>query len=350
MSIDSPIDPKSSKLYSDINSLQSIKTQAKTDEAGALREVAKQFEQIFLNQMLKSMRDANEVISDPDNVFTGGDVRFYQDMMDQQMSLDMVEGRGIGLTDVLVRQLSNQLKIAQASESDGDNKNAKVNTEDWLRKAYGNGANLAASAVLGDYNSLSPSKNDIALQKSIDALKGKKAELYQQANADMPDRFGSAQEFVDKLMPLAQRVAGELGVDPKVLLAQAALETGWGKHMVRDGNGDNSFNLFNIKAGRSWDGEAKAANTLEFKDGVMVKEVAKFRSYDNYEDSFKDYVSFLKGSSRYQEAINAAADPEKYLKLLQKAGYATDPIYADKISSIYNSDIIGNSTKTPNEG
>ncbi len=350
MSIDSPIDPKNSKLYSDINSLQSIKTQAKTDEAGALREVAKQFEQIFLNQMLKSMRDANEVISDPDNVFTGGDVRFYQDMMDQQMTLDMVEGRGIGLTDVLVRQLSNQLKIAQASESDGDNKNAKVNTEDWLRKAYGNGANLAASAVLGDYNSLSPSKNDIALQKSIDALKEKKAELYQQANADMPDRFGSAQEFVDKLMPLAQRVAGELGVDPKVLLAQAALETGWGKHMVRDGNGDNSFNLFNIKAGRSWGGDAKAANTLEFKDGVMVKEVAKFRSYDNYEDSFKDYVSFLKGSSRYQEAINAAADPEKYLKLLQKAGYATDPRYADKISSIYNSDIIGNSTKTPNEG
>ena len=134
------------------------------------------------------------------------------------------------------------------------------------------------------------------------------------------------------------------------MLAQAALETGWGKHMVRDGNGDNSFNLFNIKAGRSWDGDAKAANTLEFKDGVMVKEVAKFRSYDSYEDSFKDYVSFLKGSSRYQEAINAAADPGKYLNLLQKAGYATDPRYADKISSIYNSDIITNSTKTPNEG
>lgn len=350
MSIDSPIDPKNSKLYSDINSLQSIKRQAKTDEAGALREVAKQFEQIFLNQMLKSMRDANEVISDPDNVFTGGDVRFYQDMMDQQMTLDMVEGRGIGLTDVLVRQLSSQLKIAMAGESDGEDKNTTVNTEDWLRKAYGNGANLAASAVLGDYNNLSPSNNDIALQKSIDELKEKKAELYQQANANMPDRFGSAQEFVDKLMPLAERVAGELGVDPKVLLAQAALETGWGKHMVRDGNGDNSFNLFNIKAGRSWGGDAKAANTLEFKDGVMVKEVAKFRSYDSYEDSFKDYVSFLKGSSRYQEAINAAADPEKYLNLLQKAGYATDPRYADKISSIYNSDIIGNSTKTPNEG
>ncbi|MEH6442282.1 MAG: flagellar assembly peptidoglycan hydrolase FlgJ [Oceanospirillaceae bacterium] len=349
MNIDNPNASKNSSLYSDLNSLQSLKTQAKTDKPGALREVAKQFEQIFLNQMLKSMRDANEVISDPDNVFTGGDVRFYQDMMDQQMTLDMVEGRGIGLTDVLVRQLSNQLKIAMDDQTSEVGKDKSLNTEDWLRKAYGNGANLAASAVLGDYK-FGPSENDIALQKSIDELKLRKAELYSQANENMPEKFESAQEFVDNLMPLAQSVAKELGVDPKVMLAQAALETGWGKHMVRDGSGQNSYNLFNIKAGGSWDGEAKAANTLEFKNGVMVKEVAKFRSYDSYEASFKDYVKFLKESPRYQEAISAAADPQKYLQLLQKAGYATDPKYADKISSIYNSDIIENSTKTSNEG
>lgn len=348
MSIDNPNVPKNNSLYSDLNSLQSLKTQAKNDKPGALREVAKQFEQIFLNQMLKSMRDANEVISDPDNVFTGGDVRFYQDMMDQQMSLDMVEGRGIGLTDVLVRQLSNQLKIATSDESSDKANNGALDTGDWLRKAYGNGANLAASAVLGNYDI--PSNNDIELQKSINELQQQKKALYQKQNADLPDRFESAQEFVDKLMPLADKVAKELGVDPKVLLAQAALETGWGKHMVRDGSGENSFNLFNIKAGRSWDGEAKAARTLEFKDGVMVKETAKFRAYASYEDSFKDYVSFLKGSPRYQEAINAAADPQKYLNLLQKAGYATDPKYAAKISSIYSSDIIENSAKTTNEG
>jgi len=348
MSIDSPQGPKHSPLYSDLNSLQSLKTEAKNNSPEALREVAQQFEQIFLGQMLKSMRDANEAFSDPDNVFTGGDVRFYQDMLDQQMTLDMVKGRGIGLTDVLVRQLSNQLKIDNPAESEAV-ANTGSDPESWLRKAYGNGANLAAAAVLGDYE-YGVSKNDLALQESIDELKQRKEALYEQRNSELPERFSSPQEFVEKLMPLAENVAKELGVDPKVLLAQAALETGWGKHMVRGNNGENSFNLFNIKAGGSWDGEAKAANTLEFKDGVMTREVAKFRSYDSYADSFTDYVQFLQGSPRYQEALSAAADPNKYLNLLQKAGYATDPKYADKISSIYNSDILENSAKSPNEG
>jgi flagellar protein FlgJ len=348
MSIDRPDVPKHSRLYSDLNSLQSLKTQAKNNSPEALRDVAKQFEQIFLNQMLQSMRDANESFSDPDNVFTGGDVRFYQDMMDQQMTLEMVEGRGIGLTDVLVKHLSNQLKISTEKASDKDQVGAAT-TEDWLRRAYGNGANLAAAAVLGEYE-FGANKNDIALQKSITELQQQKEALYQQTNANMPERFSSPQEFVENLMPLAEKVAKELGVDPKVLLAQAALETGWGKHMVRDGGGDNSYNLFNIKAGRSWDGDYKAANTLEFIDGVMAKEVAKFRSYGSYEDSFKDYVQFLKNSPRYQEAISNAADPDKYLKLLQEAGYATDPRYAAKISSIYKGDILANATKTANEG
>jgi flagellar protein FlgJ len=345
MSIDSPNIPKNSKLYSDLNSLQELKVQAKNDKPEALREVAKQFEQIFLSQMLKSMRDANESFSDPDSVFTGGDVRFYQDMLDQQMTLDMVEGKGIGLTDVLVRQLSNQLQVAVGDDSQkGDKTN--TDSENWLRRAYGNGANLAASAVLGEHQ-FNASKNDVALQKSIDELQKAKDELYAKTNENMPERFESAQEFVDNLMPLAQRVAKELGVDPKVLLAQAALETGWGKHMVRSGDGQNSFNLFNIKAGGSWQGDYKAANTLEFKNGLMTREVAKFRSYDSYESSFKDYVQFLKNSPRYQQAIESAADPEKYVQLLQKAGYATDPKYADKISSIFNSSIF---SETPNEG
>ncbi|EPJ46653.1 MAG: hypothetical protein OFPII_19110 [Osedax symbiont Rs1] len=347
MSIDNPNVSQNSKLYSDLTSLQKLKTQARNNSPEALREVAKQFEQIFLNQMLKSMRDANDSFSDPDNVFTGGDVRFYQDMMDQQMTMNMVEGRGIGLTDILVRQLSNQLKIAVNKEDDSG-KDQQLNTEDWLRRAYGNGANLAASAVLGEYQGVS--NNDLALQKSINELKQLKNNLYNEANTDMPDRFASPQEFVDKLMPLAEKIATELGVNPKVLLAQAALETGWGKHMVRGNAGENSFNLFNIKAGRSWGGEFKAANTLEFKDGVMAREVAKFRAYASYEESFEDYVNLLKNSPRYKEAIENAADPHKYLKLLQKAGYATDPKYADKISSIYNSNVFENSAKPTNEG
>lgn len=351
MSIDSPSSPSHNRLYSDLNALQDLKTKARNNSPEALRDVAKQFEQIFLSQMLKSMRDANEAFSDPDNVFTGGDVRFYQDMLDQQMTLNMTEGRGIGLADVLVKQLNNQLGVegtSVASEKADDDKT--VNTEDWLRKAYGNGANLAAAAVLGDYE-FGVSKNDLALQKSIDELQQQKDALYEQGNNnDLPERFSSPQEFAEKLMPFAEAAAKELGVDPKVLLAQAALETGWGKHMVRDSSGENSFNLFNIKAGGSWDGDYKAASTLEFKEGVMNREVAKFRSYASYQDSFKDYAQFLQGSPRYQGALEAAADPDKYLKLLQEAGYATDPRYADKISSIYNSSILENSAKSANEG
>ncbi len=346
MNIDNPNSPGSNKLYSDLNSLQSIKTQS---EPEALREVAKQFEQIFLNQMLKSMRDANEAFADPDNVFTGGDVRFYQDMLDQQTTINMADGRGIGLADALVRQLSSQFNIALDSEDKNSGAIGVQNPEDWLRKAYSNGANLAASAVLGEHQ-LADNTDDKKLKSTIDELQRQKDALYKQVNDNMPERFESPQEFVENLTPLAEKVAAELGVDPKVLLAQAALETGWGRHMVRGSGGENSYNLFNIKAGRSWSGDAKAANTLEFKDGVMTKEVAKFRSYDSYEDSFSDYVQFLQNSPRYQDALNAAADPEKYLNLLQKAGYATDPKYADKISTIYNSSIMENTTKTPNAG
>jgi flagellar protein FlgJ len=346
MNIDNPSSPGSNKLYSDLNSLQSIKTQS---EPEALREVAKQFEQIFLNQMLKSMRDANEAFSDPDNVFTGGDVRFYQDMLDQQTTINMADGRGIGLADALVRQLSSQLNIALDSQDENTGAIGAENPEDWLRRAYSNGASLAASAVLGEHQ-LADNAGDKKLQSAIDELQSQKDALYKQVNENMPERFESPQEFVENLTPLAEKVAADLGVDPKVLLAQAALETGWGRHMVRGSGGENSYNLFNIKAGRSWSGDSKAANTLEFKDGVMTKEVAKFRSYDSYEDSFSDYVQFLQNSPRYQDALNAAADPEKYLNLLQKAGYATDPKYADKISSIYNSSIMENTTKTPNAG
>lgn len=348
MSIDSPSAPKHSALYSDLNSLQSLKTQARNNDPEALREVARQFEQIFLNQMLKSMRDANESFSDPDNVFTGGDVRFFQDMMDQQMTMEMVQGRGIGLTEVLVKQLSNQMGIAMNEKPPGSEA-LNVTPGSWILKSYGNQANLAAAAVLGDYN-FAPDKDDIALQNSIAELEKLKSDLYRKNSVEVPEQFDSPQHFVASLLPMAESVAKELGVNPKVLLAQAALETGWGKHMVRDNTGQNSFNLFNIKAGSRWSGDVAAANSLEFKDGVMSREVSKFRSYASYEESFKDYGQFLQNSPRYQEALDAAADPHKYVQLLQKAGYATDPKYAEKISSIFNSDILGKSAKSPNEG
>ena len=133
-----------------------------------------------------------------------------------------------------------------------------------------------------------------------------------------PQRFESPVQFVEALMPLAESVASEIGVDPKVLLAQAALETGWGKHLVQRGEGGSSYNLFNIKADSRWDGDSAATMTLEFRDGVAQRERAAFRAYDSFEQSFRDYISFLKNSPRYQIALQSAGDPYAYLNQLQQ--------------------------------
>ncbi|MGB1238945.1 MAG: flagellar assembly peptidoglycan hydrolase FlgJ [Pseudomonadales bacterium] len=345
MAIDRPVTPDTNRLYSDLNSLQPLKRQAQNNDPEALKEVARQFEQIFLQTLLKSMRDANESIASEDSVFSGGNIRFYQDMLDQQLSMEMVQGKGIGLSEVLVKQLSGQLNMAvdTADKVSGD---TRVSSDALLERAYLNGANLAASAILGQQG-VSETQLDSALRDSIDEFKRRRDAVYQREGADLPDTFASSKEFVEKLLPLAEQVAGELGVDPKVLLAQAALETGWGKHMVRNADGSNSYNLFNIKPGSRWQGDTASSSTLEFKDGVMQRENAHFRAYASYEDSFKDYVQFLKGSPRYSRALESAADPVQYLNLLQRAGYATDPKYADKITRIFENNIVPQAAEKP---
>ncbi|WP_446731216.1 flagellar assembly peptidoglycan hydrolase FlgJ [Pseudomonas sp. CFBP 13719] len=146
--------------------------------------------------------------------------------------------------------------------------------------------------------------------------------------------FASSDEFIATMLPMAEKAAARIGVDPKVLVAQAALETGWGKSIMRADDGSSSHNLFGIKATGNWKGENARAITSEFRDGQMVKETADFRSYTSYEDSFHDLVSLLQNNDRYQGVVKSADNPEQFVKELQKAGYATDPNYASKISSI----------------
>ena len=145
----------------------------------------------------------------------------------------------------------------------------------------------------------------------------------------------SADEFVSRLHPLAVEAARELGVEPKVLLAQAALESGWGRSVIKNSNGDNSYNLFNIKADKAWQGRQAQVATLEFDQGIARKVNAGFRSYDSYEESFRDYVDFIKSNPRYGDALKKAGNAEQYMHELQRAGYATDPKYANKVMSIY---------------
>jgi flagellar protein FlgJ len=146
--------------------------------------------------------------------------------------------------------------------------------------------------------------------------------------------FNSADDFVNTMLPMAKEAADRIGVDPRYLVAQAALETGWGKSVMRAQDGSSSHNLFGIKAGSSWNGGSARAITSEFRNGAMVKETAEFRSYDSYKDSFHDLVTLLQSNNRYQEVVKSADNPEQFVRELQKAGYATDPDYASKISQI----------------
>ena len=144
----------------------------------------------------------------------------------------------------------------------------------------------------------------------------------------------SPETFVKELWPHAQRAARELGTRPELLLAQAALETGWGQHMIRGTDGSNSFNLFGIKADARWQGERAVTETIEFENGLMRKQRASFRAYASLADSFADYADFLKTNPRYRAALNTAADAPSFARALAAAGYATDPEYSGKINRI----------------
>ncbi|WP_027858784.1 flagellar assembly peptidoglycan hydrolase FlgJ [Marinobacterium jannaschii] len=341
---------KHAALYTELNELQKLKQTAKSDEKGALKEVAKQFEQMFLSMMMKSMREANAVLA-KDSLMNGGQVGFYQEMLDNQITMDISSNQGIGLADVLARQLGKSIDIdMDARDPDKPALKPLSESDRMLQRAMDNAANLAASALLErsqtnpaeappHISSPEPVAESAAVTSDTDAEK-----------TVLPERFESPEQFVSSLMPLAEEVAGEIGVDPKVLLAQAALETGWGRHLIRQSDGSNSHNLFNIKADQRWSGERALVNTLEYNNGVPQQQRAAFRAYDSYESSFRDYVEFLKSNPRYQPALQQATNPVEYLQQLQQAGYATDPEYADKIGRIYQGEFLASAGNDVNKG
>ena len=165
-----------------------------------------------------------------------------------------------------------------------------------------------------------------------DAISGRR--LAQAAGSAGKKAFGSKDEFIAAMLPMAEKAAEKIGVDPRYLVAQAALETGWGKSIIRHSDGSSSHNLFGIKTHNSWDGESTKVLTTEYKGGKAVKEAASFRQYDSFAQSFEDYVSFLQSNGRYETALKSTENPERFVRELQQAGYATDPHYARKINQI----------------
>jgi len=320
-------------VYTDIQGLSRLRAQARDNDEAALREVAGQFEALFIQMMLKSMRDANlgEGLLDSEHS------RTYQSMYDRQIALDLSKRQGLGLAEMMVRQLSRNA----GSETD---ENAAVSAQVEPGRSpipggvLGGEVNSTASGregpLGGKVNSAAGGREG-PLGDKVNSAAGETAgSLGGEVNAAADWRPDSAESFVSALWPHAQRAARELGTRPEMLLAQAALETGWGKHMIRGTDGSNSFNLFGIKADARWRGARAATETVEFADGLMRRQRATFRAYQSLGESFSDYVDFLKTNPRYREALNRAADAPAFARELAAAGYATDPDYANKINSI----------------
>ncbi|WP_375191374.1 flagellar assembly peptidoglycan hydrolase FlgJ [Marinobacter sp.] len=305
------------QVYTDFNGLNALKAQARTDKQAALREVARQFESLFLSEMLKSMRKAGDVFAEG-NYLNSNQSELYRDMFDNQMSLTMAGGKGSGLAEALVRQLSRQIP---GMDGEGDR--------------------LAGhKATLADYDRSLPALS-IRLPeqvREVTAMADQVATAATEEAAMLPERFESPEHFVRELLPVAQKISRDSGIDPKLMVAQAALETGWGRHMIRGEQGEPSFNLFGIKADHRWQGDSVSITTTEYREGLPMKEQASFRAYPDYEASFRDYVSFLESNPRYREVLAVADQPEVFAERLQQAGYATDPEYGSKIRQIMGRD------------
>lgn len=291
---------------SNLNSLREEALQGDPDKK-ALKQVAAQFESIFTQMLFKSMRKANEAFEDEDSPFNASSVKFYRDMHDQQLSMELSQSGALGLADIIVEQLSpTPGKYTPAS--------------------------LFAPSQIAPQVSKSSSVKAITDETTTSSANTKPIE--------------SEQSFVSELWQHAKQAAEKIGLSPAVMLAQSALETGWGKHVIAKSDGQSSNNFFNIKADKSWQGDKAAKASLEFEDGVAVKKQSNFRAYNSIAESFDDFVNFLQQNPRYQSALKTTANPTEYLSELQKAGYATDPNYADKIINVLNRSEFHNAIKS----
>lgn len=357
--------------YTDLNALAKLKTEARKESPEALKEAAKQFEAVFLNQVLKSMRETKLA----DGILDNDQSKFYSEMYDQQLASNLAGS--VGLADLIVKQMKHE-------EHDGE-KTGKMDLEDYLNRS--STAVKSLSGRHGGVDSRAVGKSGLnqtnpGLEPEIKAFEaesnssfadplitaGQLSAVERQggsevdfeaslndakarsgmgvAESELKDSRGlpisSSQDFVRHLHPLAEQAARELGVEPKVLLAQAALETNWGRSLIKSNDGASSFNLFNIKAGKTWQGKQAQVKTLEFDQGIGKKVNAKFRTYASFEQSFQDYVNLIKSNPRYGDALKQAGNAEQYLRGLQEAGYATDPKYAEKVIAIYRGNTINN--------
>ena len=292
-------------LFADAQSLATLKSQAAAHNPKALRAAAQQFESLFIGMVLKSAENAN--FKDP--LFGSSQQRMYQDLYDQQLATQLSKTHTFGLAEMLVQQLRRQWSGSGSSAAAG---RGALSTSG----AAGSTAAVSSSAA-------PPVSAGMPSTPSAAAGKG-------------PSPVNAAQQsaFARSLWPDAQRAARQLGVSPVSLIAQAALETDWGRSLPRTASGTTSNNLFGIKAEHGWSGSSAASATHEYRNGIDTATQAQFRAYGSCSQCFQDYTSLLSSNPRYAAALGTGNDVGAFATALQQAGYATDPNYARKLTEV----------------
>jgi flagellar protein FlgJ len=310
----------SGALAFDAQNLDQLRLQAKRDPKAAIGAAAKQFESVFLNMVLKSMREATP----QDGMFDSEQTRLYTSLLDQQLAQHLAN-RGTGLSEVMARQLSNGLTDGVTPEplSAADPATLPLNLS------------LLAPTPARGMPVVPENREPAAELPALPDIPKVTAPPSAAASAT-PLPIANTRDFVNRVWSHAVEAARSIGVKPQFMVGQAALESGWGKHEIRAADGSQTYNLFGVKAGRGWNGPVVEKTTTEYVNGVAQKTTAKFRVYESYAEAFRDYANLLQNNPRYSSVVGQAQDARGFASGLQRAGYATDPAYADKLVRVIN--------------
>ena len=289
----------SSRFALDVQGVNQLKLDARQSSPEALKQAAQQFEAVFMNMLMKSMREATP----KEGLFDSEQTRMYTSMLDQQMT-QRLASRGIGLAEVMVRQLSAAVAMPESNEA---------SAVDAMPET---GAAWSAPGL------------------PVETVTPPAAVPLPAAGARTGEGPAHVDAFVQRMLPHAQAASAATGIPTHFMMGQAALETGWGRAEIRGADGQNSHNLFGIKAGSGWKGRTVDIVTTEYVNGRPQKQVETFRAYDSYADSFRDYANLLRANPRYQNVLAAGQDATGFARNLQRAGYATDPQYAQKLAGV----------------
>lgn len=314
----------SNSLAIDAKGLSSLKRSAHDNSPEAIRGVAKQFEAIFLGMMLKSMRDAMPSNGPLDNEQS----RTFTTMLDQQLAQNLV-GKGVGLAEILVKQLT-KFQV-NAPEHNAIQHNA---TGQQSANTLNRGASSVPSEVMPFFSGQMLSRSLAKINHYTQTQQFRVDPSTWNKDSSNTNGGNHISEFASRMMPFAEKVSARTGIPAIFMVAQAALESGWGRSELKFENGAPSYNLFGIKASGNWTGRTVDAMTTEFIDGKYVKQVEKFRAYDSYADSFKDFTDLIRQNARYSNVMRHLHDPISYSQAMGKSGYATDPHYGAKLQSV----------------